>query len=63
MYFVLNLINTKSTLLNNQKVHIEDLCYRPVKGKGCYRPSIFIIFIQGPLDLWKMDIADLQGDK
>lgn len=46
MYFVLNLVNTKSTSINNQKVHIEDLCYRPVKGKGCYRPSIFYILFQ-----------------
>lgn len=46
MYFVLNLINTKSTLVNNQKVHIEDLCYRPVKGKGCYRPSNFVSYLK-----------------
>lgn len=46
MYFVLNLINTKSTLVKNQKVHIEDLCYRPVKGKGCYRPSNFLVYFK-----------------
>lgn len=46
MYFVLNLINTKSTLVNNQKVHIEDLCYRPVKGKGCYRPSNVVTYLR-----------------
>lgn len=47
MYFVLNLVNKKSITLNNEEIAIEDLCYRPIKGKGCYRPSNFC-FISRP---------------
>jgi Niemann-Pick C1 protein len=39
MYFLLNLLNAKTVDVNGKEVGIGDLCYRPISGKGCYRPS------------------------
>ena len=54
LYFLLSLINRKSVVKDGRELSIESLCYRPVSGKGCYRPS--------PLDLWKMDMGTLAND-
>lgn len=54
LYFLLSLINKKSIMYQGREVKIENLCFRPIKGKGCYRPS--------PLDIWKMNITDLHLD-
>jgi len=35
-------------------ISINDLCYKPISGKGCYRPS--------PIDLWKFDMGTLAND-
>ena len=53
-YFLLSLINHKQAAIDNRTIGIENLCYKPVSGKGCYRPS--------PLDLWKMDMGTLSND-
>ena len=54
MYFLLNLINKKSIEVNNKDIRIQDLCYRPIKGKGCYRPSR-IIFLTARADFDNRD--------
>lgn len=53
-YFLLSLINHKTIVQDGRNISIENLCYKPVSGKGCYRPS--------PLDLWKMDMGTLAND-
>lgn len=53
-YFLLSLINRKQASIDSRDIGIENLCYKPVSGKGCYRPS--------PLDLWKMDMGTLAND-
>ena len=37
-----------------REISIDTLCFRPINGKGCYRPS--------PLDIWKMNVTDLHSD-
>jgi Niemann-Pick C1 protein len=54
LYFLQSLINTKSVVREGRELKIDNLCYKPVSGKGCYRPS--------PLDLWKMDMGTLAND-
>lgn len=54
MYFLQSLINKKSVELNGKMISINDLCYKPISGKGCYRPS--------PVDLWKFDMGTLAND-
>ena len=53
-YFLLSLINRKTIVREGRNISIDNLCYKPVSGKGCYRPS--------PLDLWKMDMGTLAND-
>jgi len=53
-YFLLSLINKKTVVQEGRNISIDNLCYKPVSGKGCYRPS--------PLDLWKMDMGTLAND-
>lgn len=53
-YFLLSLINKKNLVKDGHDITIDSLCYKPVSGKGCYRPS--------PLDLWKMDMGTLAND-
>ena len=53
-YFLLSLINAMHCTGHRRDLHIDNLCYKPVSGKGCYRPS--------PLDLWKMDMGTLAND-
>lgn len=54
MYFLLSLVNKKSVVFEDREIKIDNLCYRPISGKGCYRPS--------PLDIWKMNMTDLHLD-
>lgn len=48
------MINKRSATLNDRQIKIDDLCFRPINGKGCYRPS--------PLDVWKMNVTDIHED-
>ncbi len=34
---------------------LGDLCFRPIDGKGCLKPS--------PLDIWKLNVSDLALDQ
>lgn len=53
-YLLLSLVNTKHIDRAGRDVSVESLCFRPVSGKGCYRPS--------PMDLWKMNMGTLAND-
>ncbi len=53
-YRLISLINTRHAQIEGRNIGIDNLCYKPVSGKGCYRPS--------PMDLWKMDMGTLAND-
>ncbi|KAM3130411.1 hypothetical protein pb186bvf_017510 [Paramecium bursaria] len=54
VYFMQNIINSRSTLISGKNYTIEDLCFRPVQGKGCLAPS--------PMDIWLQDPKLLEED-
>lgn len=54
-YFFLNLINNKQITEEERTIKVDNLCYKPINGKGCYRPN--------PVDIWKMNITDLYIDE
>lgn len=53
-YFLLSLLNKKVITQQGRQIKVDNLCFKPINGKGCYRPS--------PVDVWKMNISDLYDD-
>jgi Niemann-Pick C1 protein len=39
----------------NENYSIDDLCYKPISGKGC--------LVTSPLDFWKMNLTAMQNDQ
>jgi Niemann-Pick C1 protein len=55
IYFIQHIINNKVIEESGKNITLDDLCFKPVSGKGCLSPS--------PMDIWLQDPALLDEDK
>lgn len=54
LWFVQSQMEAKQLNYDNRIYTVDDYCYKPVRGKGC--------FISSPMDYWKMNITSMLDD-
>lgn len=55
LYYLQNNISKSQIEFNNKNYTVDDLCYKPVSGKGC--------MITSPMSFWKNNLTALQNTK
>jgi Niemann-Pick C1 protein len=54
LYLLQSLVEGRTAAREGRQVGLDQLCYKPIDGKGCIKPS--------PLDIWKLNLTDLYVD-
>jgi Niemann-Pick C1 protein len=54
IYFLQQIINNKYVEYKGKNITLDDLCFKPVSGKGCLSPS--------PMDIWLQEPSLLEKD-